>query len=556
MEGPAPVTLAGVVQQWATARPDFEVLRIEGAGVRPDETRTYGELSERGRRLAAGLHRLGVRPGEMIGTLLANHVEFVDLMVACSVLGCVLVPVDPRTKGDKLRYMLAAAHCRCVVVADYALPELARVRDEVPGLQWVLALPTDEARATSAELHAAGARPYGEVAGDDARGDFAGPDADDPMELIYTSGTTGDPKGIVLTHRRYVETSRLTPALFGFRADERLYSGLSLTHANAQVITLGTALVNAIPCVLSRRFSKSRLWDITRRYGCTSFTLLGGMTTAIYAEPRRPDDADNPVRSVISAGMPAAIWDEFRRRFGVELYEFYGAAEGGLTGNPPGAGPVGSIGRPIPSLVHRIVDDDGNDVQPDAEGSRVGELLFRHRDGSPFVVQYYGQPEASARKCAGGWLHMGDVVREDRDGWLYFLYRKGSGIRRNGDFVDPASIEKVIAELPEVDDVYVYGIPSANGVAGEKDVVAAVVPRDPDLGSFDVQAVFRACRAGLASNFVPGHVQLLHAIPKTASEKPQDRFLLEAFSNDPGAVHTERRTSSQQRSLQCPQNAE
>lgn len=556
MTAQPPLTLAGVVEQWATTRPDFEVLRIEGAGVRSDETRTYAELFEHGRQLAAGLHRLGVRRGEMVGTLLANHVELVDLMVAGGLLGCVLVPIDPRTKGDRLRYMLAAAHCRCVVAADYALPELARVRDEVAGLQWVLALPTDEVRATSAQLHAAGAHPYGEVAGEPGGAEFDGPGPDDPMELIYTSGTTGDPKGIVLTHRRYVETSRLTPALFGFRPDERLYSGLSLTHANAQVITLGTSLVNSIPCVLSRRFSKSRLWDITRRYGCTSFTLLGGMTTALYAEPRRPDDADNPVRSVISAGMPAAIWNEFRKRFGVELYEFYGAAEGGLTGNPPGAGPVGSIGRPIPSLVHRIVDEAGRDVQPDADGSRVGELLFRHRDGSPFVVEYYGQPDASAKKCAGGWLHMGDVVREDRDGWLYFLYRKGSGIRRNGDFVDPASIEKVIAELPEVDDVYVYGIPSANGVPGEKDVVAAVVPRDPDLASFDVQSVFRACRAGLAANFVPGYVQVLHAIPKTASEKPQDRFLLEAFSNDPGAVHTERRPSSPQRSVPCPQNAE
>jgi crotonobetaine/carnitine-CoA ligase len=540
-----PLTLAGIVQQWAIAKPDVEVLVIEGAGVRPDETRTYADLWEHGRGLASGLRRLGVQRGDRVATLLANHVEFVDLMVAGALLGCVLVPIDPRTKGDKLVYMLAAAQCRCVIAADYALPELLEVRERVAGLQWVVGLPTDEGKATTARLQAFGVRPYGEIAAcDPGAGDFAGARADDPMELIYTSGTTGDPKGIVLTHRRYCETSKITPALFGFRPDDRLYSGLSLTHANAQCITLGTSLVNAIPCVLSRRFSKSRLWDITRKYGCTNFTLLGGMTTAVYAEPPRAGDADNPVRSVISAGMPAAIWDEFRRRFGVELYEFYGAAEGGLTGNPPGAGPVGSIGKPIPSLVHRIVDDEGYDVPRDANGERIGELLFRHRDGSPFVVEYHGQPEASARKCAGGWLHMGDVVREDKDGWLYFLYRKGSGIRRNGDFINAAYIEKVIAEDADVDDVYVYGIPSANGVPGEKDVVAAVVPRDPDLASFDVQRLFRACRDRLEPNFVPSYVQLLHVIPKTASEKPQDRFLLEAFSNDPDAVHSEVRRPS------------
>jgi crotonobetaine/carnitine-CoA ligase len=537
-----PLTLAGVIGQRALERPDFIVLTVEGAGVREDETRTYAELWDNGRGLAAGLRRLGLKPGDMVGTLLANHAEFVDLMVAGSLLGIAIVPIDPRTKGEKLVYMLGSVGCKGVIAGDYALTELLAVRERVAGLQWVVGLPTDEGRVTTAQLQAVGVRPYGEVAGTDFRGEeFPGSNPDSPMELIYTSGTTGDPKGIVMTHRRYCETSKIAPFLFGFGPDERLYSGLSLTHANAQVITLGTALVNAIPCVLSRRFSKSRLWEITRKYGCTNFTLLGGMTTAIYAEPPRANDADNPVRSIISAGMPAAIWNEFRQRFDVELLEFYGAAEGGLTANPPGVGPVGSIGKPIATLVHRIVDEDGNDVPTDAKGERTGELLFRHKDGTPFKVEYYGNPEASARKCAGGWLHMGDVVREDRDGWLYFLYRKGSGIRRNGEFIHAAFIEKVIAEVPTVDDVYVYGIASANGVPGEKDVVAAVVPKDPDLAAFDVQGLYRLCRQKLEASVVPSYIQLLHQIPKTASEKPQDRFLVEALASNPGAVHTEAR---------------
>jgi crotonobetaine/carnitine-CoA ligase len=537
-----PLTIAGVVSRWATEKPDFRVLTVEGAGVREDETRTYAELWDQGRALAAGLRRLGLKPGDMIATLLANHAEFVDLMVAGSLLGVALVPIDPRTRGDKLIYMLSAAHCKCVIAGDYALTELLAVREKVPGLQWVIGLPTDEGRATTAQLQAVGVRPYGEVAACDFRGEeFPGSDPDSPMELIYTSGTTGDPKGIVMTHRRYCENAKITPFLFSFRPDDRLYSGLSLTHANAQVITLGTSLCNAIACVLSRRFSKSRLWDITRKYGCTNFTLLGGMTTAIYAEPPKPDDADNPVRSIISAGMPAAIWDEFRKRFDVELHEFYGAAEGGLTGNPPGVGPVGSIGKPIPTLIHRIVDEAGNDVPKYANGERVGEILFRNADGSPIKVEYYGNPEASAKKCAGGWLHMGDVVREDKDGWLYFLYRMGSGIRRNGEFINAAFIEKVIAEDPAVDDVYVYGIPAANGVPGEKDVVAAVVPKDADLAAFDVQALYRVCRQKLEPNVVPSYVQLLHQIPKTASEKPQDRFLVEALQSNTQHVHTEAR---------------
>jgi crotonobetaine/carnitine-CoA ligase len=164
-----------------------------------------------------------------------------------------------------------------------------------------------------------------------------------------------------------------------------------------------------------------------------------------------------------------------------------------------------------------------------------GELLFRHANDAPFVVEYFGNPQASAKKCAGGWLHMGDVVHEDDDGWLYFDHRKGSGIRRNGDFVNTAFVEKAIAESGLVDDVYVYGIASANGAPGEKDVVAAVVPKDPH--AFDAQRLVEVCRATLEANFVPSFVQVLAQIPKTASEKPQERFLLEAFQARPQDVH-------------------
>jgi crotonobetaine/carnitine-CoA ligase len=535
-----PLTLAGVVQEHALQRPDFVFITFEGGGVRPDDSRTYRQLWSKGQRLAAGLQKIGLQVGDKVGTLLANHAELVDLMLACSLIGVTLVPIDPRTRGDKLIHMLSAANCKGAIVGDYALAEMLSVRSQVSGLHWVVGLYTDEAKTSSVEMRENGVTPLDALTSADvSQAEFPGSSPDAAMELLYTSGTTGDPKGIVMTHRRYVETAKILPRLFGFQADERLYSGLSLTHANAQLITLGTALVHALPCVMSRRFSKSRLWDITRQYACTNFTLLGGMTTAIYAEPVTANDADNPVRTIISAGMPSAIWQDFERRFDVQLYEFYGAAEGGLTGNTPGKGPVGSVGKPVGNLDYRLVDEEGQDAQRNAKGERMGELLFRPKDGSPFKVEYYGNPQASAEKCAGGWLHMGDVVREDVDGWLYFMFRKGGGIRRNGDFIDAAFIEKLIAEVPAIDDVYVYGIPAANGVPGEKDVVAAVVPKAAERAGLDVQALFALCRQRLEANFVPSYIQMLEQIPKTASEKPQDRFLVEALSNDPASVHRE-----------------
>ena len=524
--------LANLIANRMETLPELPVLTIEGAGVRPDEVRTYRQLWQNGQCLAQRLIALGLRPGDHFALLMANHAEFVDAMVAASISGTVFVPIDPRTKGDKLAFMLDNALCKGAIAADYALGNLVAVRGRLRNLAWVMSLRSNELAKEACNYQ--DVLPYeGMLPGVLADLEIATRDPASAMQLIFTSGTTGDPKGIVMTHARYCSTAAVVPKLFGYTKDDRPYSGLSLTHANAQLITLGASLALGMRAVLSRRFTKSRLWDITRAYGCTTFTLLGGMTTAIYSEPRKPNDADNPVRFVISAGMPAAIWEDFERRFDVQILEFYGAAEGGMTVKPVGVGPIGSIGKVVPTLQYRIVDEEGNDCAIGA----TGELLFRHADGSPFNVEYFDNPKASLQKCAGGWLHMGDIVHQDENHWLFFDFRQGGGIRRNGDFVSPAFVEKAIAECPEVDDVYVYGVAMTSGAPGEKDVVAAVVPKN--RATFDPQSIFRVCREKLEPGFVPTYLQVLDQIPKTASEKPQERLLLDAFHADKAQVYVE-----------------
>lgn len=518
--------LADLVELRAEAQPDLDVLTFVGVGADgalTEEIRTYAQLWEGGNRIAAALAESGAVDGAKFAIMMRNHPAFVEAMVGASIAGAVFVPLDPRVQGDKLAFMLGFAECSGLIVGDYALDAVLAIRDRVPLLKWIWVLETGEQTALPA-----GVRALGKVLAPDRR--RIAPRVTNPdqlQQLLFTSGTTGDPKAIVAPYRRLGEAARLG-ALFGLAPGDRPYTGLSLTHANAQMVTLASALYFGYRAVISERFTKSRLLDISRQYGCTVFTLLGGMATAIYSEPPRRDDADTPLRLVISAGMPAALWETFSRRFGVDILEFYGAAEGGLCINLPGKGPAGSVGRPPPNLELKIFDDEGRECGP----GKPGEICFRSLSKDPIAVDYLKDPTASKDKVTGGWLQMGDIGHVDAEGWLFFHHRKGSAIRRNGDFINPAVIEKLLAEHPQVQDVFVYGCPAASGAPGEKDVVAAVVPVDPV--SFDPAAIFHHCRAGLEHNSVPVVLQVVESIPKTASEKSQERFLLKDLTEGVG----------------------
>jgi crotonobetaine/carnitine-CoA ligase len=510
--------LADLVALRAEAQPDLDVLTFVGVGADgalTEEVRTYAQLWEGGNRIASALAEAGTVDGAKFAIMMRNHPAFVEAMVGASIAGAVFVPIDPRVQGEKLAFMLDFAECRGVIVGDYALDAVLAVKGRLPRLEWIWVLETGEKTALSA-----GVRALREVlAPDRPRIAPRVTSPDQPQQLLFTSGTTGDPKAIVAPYRRLGEAARLG-ALFGLTPGDRPYTGLSLTHANAQMVTLASALYFGYRAVISERFTKSRLLDISRKYGCTVFTLLGGMATAVYSEPPRLDDADTPFRLVISAGMPAALWETFAKRFGVSILEFYGAAEGGLCINLPGQGPAGSVGRPPPNLELKIFDDEGRECTP----GEPGEICFRSLVGNPLAVDYLKDQAASREKVSDGWLRMGDIGHVDAQGWLFFHHRKGSAIRRNGEFINPAVIEKLLAEHPQVQDVFVYGCPAASGAPGEKDVVAAVVP--VDSSTFDPAAIFRHCRAELEPNSVPVVLQVVELIPKTASEKPQERFLL------------------------------
>ncbi|MEO5598831.1 MAG: AMP-binding protein [Novosphingobium sp.] len=504
-----------MVMDGVSTWPDREILTfvdVRSDGSLGKETRTFAALLERAKLLAGALLAEGMAASEPFAIIMPNHPEFVEAIVASEIAGTVFVPIDPRTRGEKLAYMLRFAGCRGAIVSTDVVPALRPLLGDLPDLRWLWVLGDNESDGIAHSLESVISRSRPAVI-------VAPRLLTDTMQMLYTSGTTGDPKAIQSPYSRFARIGALGDTI-GLTPQDRPYTGLSLTHANAQLITLGNALGMGLPLTISRQFTKSRLWEILARHECTTFNLLGGMATAIFAEDEGPWDRAHKVRYVLSAGMPAALWRPFEERFGVRIFEFFGAAEGGLTMNAPGEGPIGSVGKAPAGTICAILAEDDGECGPGVHG----EICFRNADGSVALVSYYQNADASVAKTRGGWFRTGDIGYKDKDGWVFFSHRAGQSVRRNGNFISTGDIETVIATFPGVADTYVYGVSTPANTPGEKEVVAAIVPQSGDL--FDPLAIFSYCAEKLGSTSVPSFVQIVHEIPKTASEKPQERYLV------------------------------
>ncbi len=522
-----PGLFAFEVEAQCEKMPDFRILTFEN-GTWPDEPVTYQDIFLKGCKLAAALKQAGIGSGDRFSVIMKNHPEFVYALMAASLIGAVVVPIDPRSKGNKLSYQIKDSNSKGIIFtneyADETAKSLQELKDvKVVGIIYKPGFETPR-RDQYPDLGAILDGPDVPPPEDRNR------DANSAFEIIYTSGTTGDPKGVVVKANRLPMFKLLAQLIWQYNDKDVLYTGLSLTHGNAQSVTLSPSLLLGIPAIISRSFTKSRLWDICRKHGVTTFSLLGGMMMGIYSEQRKENDGDNPVCKVLSAGTPLPIWKDFESRFNVDIHEWYGAVEGGFAHNPPGVGPLGSFGKPIEGIMEmKAVREDDTDC---AEGE-IGELICR-RVGAKEEVEYHGRKDASEAKTRGGWLRTGDMCHCDRDGWFFFDYRKGGGLRRQGDFILPEYVEKALADLSEVNDVCVYGIPASSGSPGESDIVAAIVPAGKN--TIDPKKVFTALKKSLDKNSIPSYLQVVSEIPKSASEKNLDRFLRDEFKTDAANV--------------------
>ncbi len=482
-----------LVRERARAHPDAEWLAFA------DQTYRWSEVLSAARRAANGWLELGVRPGERVAILLDNGPEFIWAYLGLLFMGAGAVPVNTAQRGVTLHHILADSGVHAAIVAASLQPIFAEARTDCPDLRHTVIVGGPAGRGFDWEFERLLAAP-------DTEPEIELADAPAAAAMLYTSGTTGPPKGVVTASYDSGPIGVLLGAA-GVRPGETMYTPLPLFHGNALYVSMIGSMILDARFALGERFSASRFFDDCRRYDAVECNTLGGMISILLKQPPRADDADNPVRTVLSAGCPPDRWVEFEQRFDLRLIEWFGMVDApGVLINTEGR--VGSMGKPVAGVEFEIIGEDGTARAP----GQVGELVFRHPQGQ--LTHYHGLPDATEAAYRGGWFHTGDLASRDADGFYYYQGRKKESIRRLGENISAWEIETVVNAHPGVQESAAHAVPSG---LGEDEVKLVVVPKPGSDVTPEQLASY--CEGKVARYAVPRYVELVDEIPKTGTQR-------------------------------------
>ena len=400
-----------------------------------------------------------MRKGDRVAIVLGNTPETLFAWFGANRLGAIAAILNPALKPPEM-----AAHLRLIdpkLVVDSAAE-----------------IPTD------------GAPPQVEVTPDDV------------CVLIATSGTTGAPKAVMQTHRAYTLTAESFPAWVGLGDKDRLLATLPFFHINAQVYSTMSALAFGELAIL-RKFSASRFWEDAAALGATEFNSVGAMLHILLRTEPRPADRAHAIRACYAAlALPEAQHRAFEERFGLRLTVGYGMSETSFgtvwpPDGPPRYGTMGTL-RQHPRL----------GTINEGRLAENGELLLKN----PALMAGYFRDadQTTAAIDPDGWLHTGDIVKRDDDGFYTFVSRKKDMLRRRGENIAAAEIENVLAAAAGIREAAVIGVPSD---LGEDDIVAFVVPTPGT--PFDEPALLAWARERLADYKLPRAIHALDDLPRT-----------------------------------------
>ena len=462
---------------------------------------SFAEYDRATCRAANGLKAQGAQTGDGLAILMGNCPEYLFLFYGLPRAGFYSVPVNVALKGEGLAYILTNSGVKYLAVDDVLYSKIIEIGRPLESVKKVFIRRTTDAPLPEGTLDLALLLD----ASDEKPNHMIEPTA--ITHLMYTSGTTGFPKGVVNRTGPGGIEGMIGLAKFLTQPTDILYTALPLFHANALTLTAGFSMGGGLPFGLDKKFSASRFWDRIRFYRATQFNGLGAMIPILMKQPEKPDDADNPVRLVISAACPANLWEAFEKRFNLKIWEAYGAVDGGgLLIFNFGNAPVGSVGKVMGETEWKLIDEEGNPV---AQGE-IGELVTRSPVKQTRVVEYYKNPEASDKKVRDGWVYSGDYFYADKDGNLFFTDRKSDSMRRRGENISSFEVESIIEKHPDVEVCAAFGVPSE---LGEDEVMIWVMPKAE--AKLDLRELIRHCARSMAYFMVPRYIDIVEEIPRT-----------------------------------------
>jgi len=484
-----------------------------------EQSISYAQVSERSNRVANGLRALGVRREERVLLLLLDSPAFVYSFFAAQKIAAVPIPTNTLLKSADYRYLLNDSRAAVAIVSESLLPLIAAIpRSELPHLRHIVI----DGQASSETI------PFEGLVRQPAEMRLEETSRDDAAFWLYSSGTTGFPKAAVHLHHDVVHTVVLyAEGVLGISAKDRTFSVAKLFFAYG----LGNALtfpfaVGASSVLWPGPPSAANVFDQIERHRPTLFFSVPTNYGMLLAHRREGPDFDlRSVRQAVSAGeaLPAALFERFQERFGVEILDGIGSTEilHIFISNLPGQVRPGSSGRLVPGYRARLLDDNGLDV-PDGT---IGSLLIK---GDSTCAYYWNKHERTKDTIEGHWIRTGDKYWRDEDGFYWYAGRADDMLKVGGIWVSPVEIENTLAEHPAVQEAGVIGRRDDNDL--EKPMAYVVLAAGKQPSDALARELQDFVRGRIAEYKRPRWVEFVDALPKTATGKTQRFKLRESAS--------------------------
>lgn len=473
-----------------------------------EEILSYRQFDEQVNRLANWFLSRGVTKGDFILAHLPNSPGFVIASHAATKIGAIFIPSIIFDVAEDLEYKLNFSKARMIITDAEHYPEFQKILGKCLSVKDILIY------GSSKQIE--GTYSW-QQAVDSSSAELAPVEIDsmDAAQMMFTSGTTARPKGVIHTHANMLYIGEVCARSFAVRPDDRYMLVLPLFHVNAQCITWYPCITAGASIVICERFSASLFSQLIRQYDVTLCSLVSATLRMILAQPPHPLDGESKMwRCPYAIAITDEEWDAFERRFRTTLVDLYGSTE---TLAPCTIMPIwsehrrGSVGFPNFGMEIKIVDDERQEVPIGG----VGEIAIKGEPGISLFLEYYKNPEATARDLVDGWFFSGDYGSVDEEGYVYFIDRKKDIIQRAAENISAAEVERVLGEHPAVAECAVIAVPDP-----VRDEAVLAIVRLKEGNSATEQEIIDFCKPRMAKFKIPSFVWM-HAeeFPKTSIGK-------------------------------------